>query len=301
MELQITTNGLSDLQMSIFEFLTDRKSQNLSKKSIQFYKEKLLAFEQFCRLNGVNQVLNITPDLIRLFILDLQETGHTGGGVHTYYRSIRAFLNFYSNEHEPESWKNPINKVKSPKVEIEPIEGISIEAVTKLIDACDKYSFMGQRNRTILLLLLETGVRAQELLSINIEDIDFTDSSILIRQGKGRKPRSVFMGNSARRQLRKYIKSLKRDTGVLFINKDGERLKYGGLREVIRRLSVIAGIPEQGIHNFRRTFAIEQLRRGVDVYTISKLMGHTSLQVLSRYLKQTKSDLQTSYKSIFDS
>lgn len=299
-ELQVKNNGLSELQMAIFEFLTDRKSQNLSPKSIQFYKEKLLGFEKYCRENGIHQVLDITPDLIRSFILDLQDTGHNSGGVHSYYRSIRAFLYFYWNEHEPVT-KNPILKVKSPKCVNEPIQGIGVENVEKLVKECDSDTFFGLRDKTLLLLLLETGVRAQELLDINIEDIDFIDSSILIRQGKGRKPRNVFMGNSARRQLRKYLKSLNKDKGALFLNKEGERLKYGGLREVIRRLSIKAGLPEQGIHNFRRTFAIEQLRRGVDLYTISRLMGHTSLQVLSRYLKQSKGDLQVSYRSIIDS
>ena len=303
MNMQLTTNRLSelsDLQMAIFEFLTDRKSQNLSKKTIQFYKENLLAFDKFCGENGIHQVLDITPDLIRSFIMHLQDTGHNSGGVHCYYRSIRAFLYFYWNEHEPET-KNPILKVKSPKCVNEPIEGIGIENVKNLVSVCDSNTFYGIRDKTILLLLLETGTRAQELLDINIEDIDFLDSSILIRQGKGRKPRNVFMGSSARRQLRKYLKSIHKDKGALFLNKEGERLKFGGLREVIRRLSQKAGLPEQGIHNFRRTFALEQLKRGVDVYTISRLMGHTSLQVLARYLKQSKNDLQLSYRSIIDS
>lgn len=299
-ELQVRNNGLSDLQMAIFEFLTDRKSQNLSTKSIQFYKEKLLCFEKYCRENGINQVLDLTPDTIRSFIMQLQDTGHNSGGVHAHFRTIRAFLNFYWNEHEPTT-KNPILKVKAPKCVNEPIQGVGIDNVQKLLSVCESNTFFGQRDKTILLLLLETGVRAQELLDINIEDIDFNDSSILIRQGKGRKPRNVFMGSSARRQLRRYLREMNKTKGALFINKEGERLKYGGLREVIKRLSLKAGLPEQGIHNFRRTFAIEQLRRGVDVYTISRLMGHTSLQVLSRYLKQSKSDLQVSYRSIIDS
>ncbi|HOU00030.1 MAG TPA: tyrosine-type recombinase/integrase [Anaerolineaceae bacterium] len=307
-EIQIINRGLSngfsegftDLQMAILQFLTDRKSQNLSVGTINLYKKKLLTFENFCRENGVNHAVEITPDLIRLFIMHLQNTGHNSGGVLTYYKSIRAFLLFYWRENEPDT-KNPIMKVKSPRCVNEPIEGICLDNFQKLLSVCDSNSFFGQRDKTILLLLLETGVRAQELLNINIEDIDITYSSILIRQGKGRKPRTVFMGSSARRQLKRYLKILNRDKGALFINKEGDRLKYGGLREVIRRVSLRAGLPEQGIHGFRRTFALEQLRRGVDIYTISRLMGHTSLQVLSRYLKQTTSDLQVSYRSIIDS
>lgn len=287
--------GLSNF---VDEFINDRRSQNIASSTIQFYKKKLSEFERYCLLFGITFVEEITTDLIRSFLLHLQEKGHNSGGVHTYYRSIKAFLNFYESEFEPENWKNPINKVKSPRVIQEPIEGIGIENVNKLIGVCDS-SPIGIRNKTILLLLLETGVRANELLQINIEDVNLIDSSIIIRQGKGRKPRSVFFGSTAKRILRKYLRNLP-IRGALFLTREGDRLKYGGLREIIRRLSLKAGIPEQSIHDFRRTFALESLRKGVDPFTISRLMGHTSLQVLSRYLRQTKGDLGGSYKSIID-
>jgi len=152
----------------------------------------------------------------------------------------------------------------------------------------------------MVLLLLETGVRAQELLDINVTDIDFIDSSILIRQGKGRKPRSVFMGSTAKKNLRKHIRNIP-DKGALFLSREGDRLKYGGLKEVIKALSQKAGLPPQRLHDFRRTYALQSLRNGVDIHTLSKLMGHTSLQVLSRYLRQTKVDLGNAYKSLIDS
>ena len=78
------------------------------------------------------------------------------------------------------------------------------------------------------------------------------------------------------------------------------RLSYAGLRQVVRRICKKANLPEQSLHDFRRTFALELLKKGVDIFTISRLMGHTSLQVLSRYLRQTKGDLGDSYKSIMD-
>ena len=89
MNMQIKTNGLhefsdlSELQKSIVEFISDRKSQNLSPTTIRFYKIRLIEFDKFCRQSGVNNVLDITPDLIRMFIMNLQDTGHNSGGVHT--------------------------------------------------------------------------------------------------------------------------------------------------------------------------------------------------------------------------
>lgn len=290
------TNGLSK---TLTYFLKDKRAQNLSPNSIHWYEEKLKVFESFCKEYKVHEVEDITPVFIREYLLYLKEKGHNEGGVHGYYRALKAFLIFFENEFEPEDFKNPIKKVKAPKVSVEPIEGISLEVFHKLVDLCDKKTFTGVRDKTILLVLLETGVRASELLNMNIEDVDFSDSSILVRMGKGRKPRTVFMGQSVRRQIRKYSRYLP-ETGALFVSSQGNRLAYGGLRQVVRRLCNRAGVPEVGIHDFRRTFALQSLRRGVDLVTLSRLMGHTSLQVLSRYLKQTTGDLGVSFRSIID-
>ncbi len=297
------TKGFSNnylIEKSIEVFMLDRKAQNLSKGTLTWYQKRLPEFGRYCKDYNISLVTEITPDLIRSYISHLREKGHNDGGVHTYYRTIKSFLFFFENEFEPENWKNPIRKVKAPRVTIEPIEGVSIEDIHKLLEVCEKNTFLGERNRTILQVLLETGVRASELLQLNIEDIDFSDFSILVKMGKGRKPRNVFIGRTVRRQLRKYLKFRKASKGALFISNHYERLQYFGLREIIRRLSKLAGIEEPGIHDFRRTFALEMLRRKVDIQTIARLMGHTSLQVISRYLKQTKADLGESFKSIID-
>lgn len=291
------TNGLFN---STKAFLQDRKAQNLSKRSIEWYEYKLQGFLNFCSDNQIKEPEEITPQFLRSYLLYLQDKGHNDGGVRSYYRAIKAFLNFYELEFEPDNWKNPIKKIKPPKEVIEPIEGIGKDTVNELISLCKKGSFNGERDRTILMVLLETGVRASELLQLNIEDIDFSDSSILVKLGKGRKPRSVFIGQLVRRQIRRYLKFRNDSNPALFISNLGIRLTYPALREIVRRLSIRAGIPEPGIHSFRRTFALEMLRRKVDIQTIARLMGHSSLQVISRYLRQTKGDLGDSFKSIMD-
>ena len=292
----IKTKGLSS---SISEFLNERKAQNLSQNTVVFYRKRLVEFERWCSQQGVIDTLDLTPEMLRTFLLHLQAKGHNDGGIHSYYRTLKTFLLFYETEYEPDNWKNPIRKVKSPRVVVEPLEGVGTETVHQLISLCDKTTFNGERDRTILQVLLETGVRASELLRLNVEDIDFNDSSILVRMGKGRKPRNVFTGQTVRRQLRRYLRYLP-ERGALFTTNQGERLKYSGLRQIVRRLCIRAGIPEVGIHDLRRTFALELLRKNVDIQTIARLLGHTSLQVVSRYLKQNKVDLGHSFKSIMD-
>ena len=298
-EIEESNTSLT-IKAFIEEFLQDRRAQNLSPTTIKFYRSRLTQFERFCHQHQVTTVESITPDTIRLFILHLEQKGHNDGGRHTYYRTIKTFLFFYESELEPTNWMNPIRKVKAPRMIVEPLEGVPVEVVHKLIDTCPRGTMMGERNRAILMVLLETGVRAAELIQMNIEDINLNESSILVRRGKGRKPRTVFVGSIARRQLRKWLKYRGVSSGALFVNNGGERLRYNGLREVIRRVSRLAGVDCPGIHDFRRTFALEMLRRGVDIQSIARLMGHTSLQVISRYLKQTDRDLGNSFKSIID-
>ncbi len=289
-----------DLAFNIKAFLKDRKAQNLSPSTIYFYEKKIQEFLEFCLASGINKVPQITPELIREYLLALKDMNHNDGGIHAFYRVIKTFLLFWEEEYEPENWKNPVRKVKPPKVKVEPLQGISIELVHKFLSICERKTFFGERDRAILLVLIETGVRASELCSLNFGDVDFSDGSILVRQGKGRKPRNVFMGRSARKQLRVWIRYRGTEEGALFLNRYGERLSYMTLRQIIRRLAEKVGVPEPGLHDFRRTFALESLKKGVDIQSISRMMGHADLQILSRYLKQTKEDLANAYRSIID-
>ncbi len=109
------------------------------------------------------------------------------------------------------------------------------------------------------MVLMDTGGRAAELCDIRIEDVGF--DSILIAQGKGRKPRTVFMGRRTRKQLRKYYREWKPQT-YLFTNDEGDQLTYPALRQILRRLALRAGVPYASPHNFRGGYAIESLRRG---------------------------------------
>jgi integrase/recombinase XerD len=147
---------------------------------------------------------------------------------------------------------------------------------------------------------MDTGVRAKELCNINLEDVNLADSSILIRQGKGRKPRYVFFGKRTRKQIRKWISLRGVEGKALFASRENERVSYTTLREIMRRLSLKVGIKTPSLHAFRRAFCLECLRKGMSEITIARLMGHTTTQLIGRYAKQTTVDLMNSYKSPLD-
>ena len=278
-------------------FLTSKKSENLTPQSIAFYKLNLGIFIDYCKSVSIKTVSQLTPVALREFFIYLGES-HNAGGVHCAFRSVRAFLNWYWFEVEPEG-KNPISKVKAPKVPPVVIQGISREEFEKLLDVCDRGSFTGERDRTILLLLMDTGIRAMELCRIKLDNVNLLENSILIEQGKGRKPRTVFIGSTTRKQIRRYLK-YRKESNYLFTNRSGDSLGYVALREIIRRVNVAANVKGISPHDFRRGFCLASLQAGVDLLTLSRLMGHTGLGLLSRYAQQSSSDLQAKFKSIVD-
>ncbi len=271
-------------------FLIDRKVQNLSHGTLYFYQTKLKLFTDFCDTQAITQIDQIDANFIRQFLLQLETTGHNPGGIHACYRTLKAFLLWWEEEVEPEGWKNPIRKVKAPKVVLEPLEPVNVEIVKALMDVCQK-DFTGRRDKAIFLCLLDTGARAQELLNIDLADVDLMTGAIIIRQGKGRKSRTVFLGQKSRRAVRQFLRLREDSHPALFVTDESNgRLSYGGLRGMVKRRSEQAKVEPPELHSFRRAFALNMLRAGVDIYSIQKLMGHADLQVLRRYLKQTDAD-----------
>ncbi|MBK8783926.1 MAG: tyrosine-type recombinase/integrase [Anaerolineales bacterium] len=115
----------------------------------------------------------------------------------------------------PAGWKNPIRRVKAPKLPTEPIEPIQMEDINLLLKTCES-NYSGVRDKAMMLGLLDTGARAKEFLNINLEDVELETGSIMIRQGKGRKPRMVFLGRKTIRAIRGYLPLSKGANTLLF-------------------------------------------------------------------------------------
>lgn len=280
-------------------FLIARKAQGVSDGTLHFYRVKLKTFSAYCEAQAITQVHQITPLVLREYLLWLEEQGHNPGGRHAHYRAIRTFLYFYEDEAEPDNWKNPIKKVSAPKVPREPLEPVSWAAVDKLLKTCRPGEFTGDRDAAILLVLLDTGLRAGELLAVNLEDVNQVRGDILVRKGKGGKPRTVFMGKKTRRAVRRYLKHRTDTNPALWVTHPrhgSERFEYFGLRSMLVRRAGKANIEPPTLHDFRRAFALAMLRQGVDIYTLAKLMGHEGIDVLKHYLKQTTQDTREAHR-----
>ena len=126
-----------------------------------------------------------------------------------------------------------------------------------LLDACQN-----DRDRAIVLTLLDSGVRASELLALDVGDLDTLTGALRVRLGKGRKQRVAFVGTQTRKAIARYLTDRGKvgPSEPLFVTlTGGTRLQFYGLQSLLHRLGRAAGVKPMGAHRFRRTFAIESL------------------------------------------
>lgn len=278
------------------QFYQSKKVEGLSDCTLRIYKQQLGYFLDFCDSQLLEKIEEVTPSIIRQFLLWHKERGHAPGGLQIVFRVIRTYLLWYENEAEPDNYKNPIKKVKAPKVPIQPLQPVSVDHLIKLIKTCSSDRLLDCRDKSLLLFLFDTGARAKEVVQVDISDADLISGSVIIRRGKGSKPRVVFLGKASRKALRHYLAKRNDNNPALWITNLGERLTYWGLDMMINRRSHQAKIKAPPLHSFRRAFALNMLRAGVDIFSLQTLMGHTDLQVLRRYLAQTTNDIEAAHR-----
>lgn len=290
METQHDHMILSPLAQEVQFFLVDRASRGRSDHTIRFYQVELRLFTQFL---GNLAPGDLTPGLLREYFLKLGKT-RSKGGVHASYRAVKAFLNWYAEEYDLPS--NPITKVKLALPKQDPLPGVPLDRVQRIIDHCTGPNRL--RDRAILWFLVDSGVRKHEFTSLKVEDVDLMTGAVEVKQGKGDKPRTTFIGGKTRRELTRYLRT-RGDLNPwdpLFATESGESLADAGLRQIIRRRSEDAGVECPGIHDFRRTFALESLRNGCDIFSLMRMMGHSSPAVLYRYLALVTGDIAQAHR-----
>jgi len=288
----VVSNRSTPLDLAIQSYLLDCEARRLSGNTLTNYGKPLRALHHFLDVRGVMRPQDITASHLRAFLVELQ-TRHNAGGVFWHYRVVKSFLRFLVAEGD--IGHNPLDKVKPPKLPQDLQEPVSLESVAKMLTAC--VGDLAERDSAILLTLLDSGLRAAEILALDIGDVDIATGRVVVKHGKGDKARVVFLGARARRAIIKMLRSRAdiAPTEPLFTTDDGGRLTYWGLRQILRRRAAAANVSVPSAHDFRRAFALLSLRGGCDIMSLQRLMGHADLTVLRRYLAQTEADLQAAH------
>jgi site-specific recombinase XerD len=157
-----------------------------------------------------------------------------------------------------------------------------------LRDSIPDKTLLDKRNKALFELLYSTGIRAQEALNMNVEDLHIEGMWVRVK-GKGGKERIVPFGEKAKEAILKYLDERGKRFGFtkkdpLFINKRGGRLSYRGLHNVMRNLRLRSGIHENlALHGIRHSFATHMLDSGADIRFIQELLGHSKLSTTQRY------------------
>jgi site-specific recombinase XerD len=265
------------LEQALSIFLMDLKAAGRSSSTIRFYQREVALFSRFLGASP----LHASPDDLRRYFVHLRDL-RNAHGLAAAWRALRAFYNWAAREgFIPES---PMRALTPPRPPQDVLPAIPEEHIKKMLAAAASW-----RDRAIILVLLDTGLRASELLRLRIKDVDL-ESGVIIVRGKGGHAAPVYLGNRSRAALTRYL-ALERQNPQpdepLFVSARGGPLAYRSLLEVIARLSVRAGIPRYSPHAFRRTFALRMLEAGVSVFVLQRLMRLRSLDVLRRYLPLT--------------
>ncbi|MFC2069055.1 tyrosine-type recombinase/integrase [Chloroflexota bacterium] len=285
-------------------------TEGKSPKTIQWYAANLKRFAQFLKYNHLPEsVIEIDKEEARQFISHLQtgvrrwenhsnihdDKRLSAHSVQGYARTIKAFWSWLTDEGY--ITHNPMTSLKLPKTPRKVISTFSQEQIQKILGAIDKKSSHGFRNYTMILLLLDSGIRLSELIGLQMDDIDFIQSFILVR-GKGNKERVGPFGSQVRRTLRRYIMHFRPEpdspiTNEVFLTEDGRPLKPRAIQSMLLRLSKRAKI--SGIrcnpHRFRHTFAKQYLMNGGDIFSLKDILGHSILEVVKIYVNLVSSDI----------
>jgi len=291
-QTQAPTFALCPLQEAIESFKLDREARRSTATTMAWYDQYLTALADWLTAHNITDPARVTANHIRAYLVSLEGRNLAPRTIHHHASAARALFNFCADEGLiPVS---PMRKVKMPSVPKDLLPAFAPDDVRKLLDVCKT-----DRDRAIVLCLLDTGCRAAEFVALTVGCVDMTTGAVTVRQGKGKKDRVVFLGAKARKALRKYLASRpnRQATAPLWVCERGEDgLTQRGLQRMLYRVGEAAHVEHCHPHTFRRSFALWSLRAGMDVFSLQRLMGHSSLAVLRKYLDQAQEDLETAHK-----
>lgn len=305
---EMEAKSLSDL-LSLYQKLA--AAENKSPRTIETVTEAVRQFDRF--LGGRPDVSLITAEDLRSHIRALQQQekwadhpaikGHHGRlSPHSIASKVRSIKAFFSNLEKAGFIKdNPLATVQTPKTPRKLVKALTPEQVDRLCAVIPRNNHAGYRDLAIIVALYGTGLRISELLGLSLDDIDFDTGEIRV-MGKGAKERSVFMSPNVFKALFMYVHRWRPNVvaSYLFVHADGRPLNRFHMAHRLHRHAKVAGLSSVRCspHAFRHSFAIEYLRSGGDVFTLQRILGHSSLDMTRRYAGIADRDIEVKMKAI---
>jgi len=290
------------------------RSEGKSPKTIRITTTAVNTLKNFLEAKGFStDVTEIGTEELREFILHLQQVKAferhrytrpqdkelSAHAINCYLRAVRAFWSWLVREEIIIS--NPFAKIIIPKPPKKVIPTFSETHIQALLAVIHTSTSVGFRDWTMILTLLDTGLRASELVGLTLKDINLDDGMVKVN-GKGAKERIVPIGARVQRAIWKYLQFHRPEPEnplcpALFLTRHGEPLTVNRLHTIVEYYGKKAGIKDVRCspHTFRHTFAITYLRNGGDVFSLQRILGHSTLDMVRNYINLSQSDLQAAH------
>ncbi len=293
------------------------KQNSLADSTYDWYSHFLSQFTHWCEASQprIMRLDEITPGVVQAFVsASLSTNSHTR---HARAQIIKGFLSWCSLDDELGVRRKTVERIELPRIVQSDVNLFTPSDIRRLLAACSSTVYP-HRNRAIVHVLLDTGIRAAELAYDSDRPSDQTglrmDNVVLGRSdsyiwvmGKGSKPRTIGLGNETTNAIRRYFNrernKLSRggSSEFAFLSRSGDPLSVRMLQQLLAELGEAAGVPDCHPHRARHTYAVSQLLAGTSDLVLMRLLGHTSLEATKLYSRaMTGQQARLSAVSVMD-
>ncbi len=275
---------------AVESFVLSRQVIGCTRATLAYYRETL---GRFARKHETLDACS--PLAVQGYLTALRESMGPVT-VHKHFRALRAFCR----------WATEAGLLSES-----PMRGLTMrtprtlprvpddDAVRRLLVATDHDAFEGRRNRALIALLADSGLRIGEALRLRVEDVTFGARTVNVRAGKGQKDGVGFFGSEAATHLRAWLAKRRemQAEDFLFCDRDGRSMTRGAATRILHRLSVKAGLPRKiGPHALRHYAATSILKQTGDLELVRQVLRHESLAMTLRYAHLTKPEVSAKFR-----
>lgn len=278
----------ASLRDAYSDFVLSHQAAQYSPATHNYYKFTTGKFIEWLESNGVTSPQEVTPRLVRQYLGELSAQGKGAPMVYAHARTIRTLMRFWQRE----KYTTEAASFDMPRQGERRLPVLSAAQVELVLAACDNL-----RDRLLVLFLVDTGLRREEVCALNWGDIDFSTGQVVVRRGKGGKARVAVCGARVRRDLLRYRRTLRNaaDSAPVFQARGGIRFKGAGLLRIFQRLTKKTGL-KVSPHVCRRTFATLSALAGMPVPLLQAMLGHSDLTMTLRYIRLAPGDLLEAHR-----
>jgi integrase/recombinase XerD len=272
-----------------------RIERGYSENTVKAYQRDLGQFQRFAKKSASAKIDRQT---IKDYLEYLYDEGFSVSSTERKLACLKSFFKYLIREGKID--KDPTSDIKLPKKAKRLPKSLSIGETIRLISSPREKTHISIRDAALLEMLYATGMRASEVVSLNISDINLSVSFVRCL-GKGSKERIVPINKATLKAIKEYLEKAKpkfpkKDEEPLFVDKNGERLTRQGLWLIVKKYVKLSGVKgKTSPHTLRHSFATHLLEKGADLRSVQEMLGHSDISTTQIYTSVSRERLKRVY------